>query len=191
MTQQTWRTSLDNIRVIKTGINVSKILKQLQEYPNDWGIQKTMTGTQSLLDMGFPEVNAGVLQLVIGGVDSTDQYVGDTDICIETPAYRRHTEIVKFLKRHFKNHSRCGFLSLPIGGEVGTHIDLGDYYLTRDRYHLSIQGTYIYTVGDESVVVEPGTLLWFNNKLPHGTKNIGDCVRITFVFDIPHNKNNP
>ena len=182
---------MNNIRVIKTGINVSKILKQLEQHPQDWGVQRTVDGARSMLDRGFPEVQAGVLQLVMGGITNIGEYVGDTDICIETPAYKRHTEIVKFMKRHFKNHSRCGFLSLPIGGEVGTHIDIGDYYLTRDRYHLSIQGTYVYTVGDESVTVEPGTLLWFNNKLPHGTKNIGDCVRITFVFDVPHSKSNP
>lgn len=184
-------TSLDNIRIIKTGINVSKILKQLEKYPNDWGIQKTMEGALSMLDRGFPEIQAGVLQLVMGGVENLDQYVGDTDICIETPAYKRHTEIVGFMKRNFKNPSRCGFLSLPIGGIVGKHIDIGDYYLTRDRYHLSIQGTYRYSVGDESVIVEPGTLLWFNNKLEHGTENLGDCIRITFVFDVPHSKNNP
>lgn len=184
-------TSLDNIRIIKTGINVSKILKQLEQYPNDWGAQKTLEGSMSMLDRGFPEIQAGVLQLVMGGVENLDQYVGDTDICIETPAYKRHTEIVGFLKRHFKSHSRCGFLSLPIGGIVGKHIDIGDYYLTRDRYHLAIQGTYRYSVGDESVIVEPGTLLWFNNKLEHGTENLGDCIRITFVFDVPHSKNNP
>ena len=182
---------MDNIRVIKTGINVLKILKQLQQYPNDWGVQKTVEGAQSMLDRGFPEIQAGVLQLVMGGVENINQYVGDTEICIETPAYKRHTEVIKFMNRYFKKHSRCGFLSLPVDGEVGTHIDIGDYYLTRDRYHLSIQGTYKYTVGEESVTVEPGTLLWFNNKLPHGTKNIGDCVRITFVFDVPHHKSNP
>jgi hypothetical protein len=184
-------TFLDNIRIIKTGINVSKILKQLERYPNDWGVQKTMEGALSMLDRGFPEVQAGVLQLVMGGVENLDQYVGDTDICVETPAYKRHTEIVRFMKRNFKNPSRCGFLSLPIGGYVGKHIDIGNYYLTRDRYHLAIQGTYRYSVGDESVIVEPGTLLWFNNKLEHGTENVGDCVRITFVFDVPHSKNNP
>ena len=54
-----------------------------------------------------------------------------------------------------------------------------------------IQGSYRYTVGDESVIVEPGTLLWFNNKLKHGTENVGDEVRITFVFDVPHSKSNP
>ena len=180
-----------NIRIIKTGINVSKILNQLKQYPEDWGSQRNMAGVKSLLDNGFPAIDAGVLQLVMGGIENVNQYVGDTEICIPTPAAQHHTEVVGFLKRNFGKFSRCGFLSLPVDGEVGQHIDIGSYYQTRDRYHLSIQGRYIYTVGDESVTVEPGTLLWFNNKLPHGTKNIGDCVRVTFVFDVPHSKKNP
>lgn len=182
---------MDNIRIIKTGINVKRILKQLEQHPKDWGAVRKVDGAQSMLDQGFPEVQAGVLQLVMGAVNSMDEYVGDTELCVPTPAYYNHTEIIGFLTRHFHNFSRCGFLSLPIGGEVGKHIDLGSYYLTRDRYHLAIQGTYDYTVGGETVRVEPGTLLWFNNKLEHGTKNVGDCVRITFVFDVPHSKNNP
>jgi hypothetical protein len=150
-----------------------------------------MAGVKTMLDRGFPQIDAGVLQLVMGGVENLSQYVGDTEICIPTPAYTHHTAIIAFLKRNFKKFSRCGFLSLPVGGEVGKHIDVGNYYLTRDRYHLAIQGRYEYTVGDESVIVEPGTLLWFNNKLEHGTRNVGDEVRITFVFDVPHSKNNP
>ena len=183
---------MGNIRVIKTGINVSKILKQLHENPNDWGSQKRIGNVHNVHDeFGFPEVEAGVLQLVMGGVESVEQYVGDTEVCIKTPAYDRHTEITRFLKRNFHDHSRCGFLSLPVGGQVGRHIDIGTYYETRDRYHLSIQGRYVYTVGDEAVIVEPGTLLWFNNKLEHGTTNIGNEIRITFVFDVPHHKSNP
>ena len=182
---------MSNIRIIKTGINISKILSQLKQYPEDWGSQKNMTGVKSLLDQGFPQIDAGVLQLVMGGIENINQYVGDTEICIPTPAIKNHTEIVGFMKRNFKKFSRCGFLSLPVGGIVGRHIDEGTYYLTRDRYHLSIQGRYRYFVGDEYYDVEPGTLLWFNNKLMHGTENIGDCTRITFVFDVPHSKNNP
>ena len=182
---------MDNIRVIKTGINVSKIVAQLEKYSGDWGSQTKEDGAQSMLDRGFPQVSAGVLQLVMGGVENEQQYVGDTEYCIPTPAYKRHTEIVRFMKRNFHEHSRCGFLSLPVGGAVGKHIDKGDYYLTRDRYHLSIVGRYKYMVGDEEYIVEPGTLLWFNNKLEHGTENIGDCVRVTFVFDVPHHKDNP
>jgi len=182
---------LDNIRVIKTGINISKIMRQLQKYPEDWESQKKMEGVDSLLNRGFMDLPAGVLQLVIGGVIDPKDYVADTEICVSTPAYERHTEIIGFLKRNFHSFSRCGFLSLEVDGEVGQHIDQGTYYQTKDRYHLSIQGRYDYTVGGETVTVEPGTLLWFNNKLMHGTKNVGDCTRITYVFDVPHSKKNP
>ena len=179
---------MNNIKVIKTGINVSKIKKQLDKYPEDWGGQRKIAETESLLDRGYKDVQAGVLQLVMGGVEKVEDFVGNTNICIPTPAYDRHTEIIAFLKRHFGKFYRCGFLSLPVGGTVGLHIDEGTYYQNKDRYHLAIQGTYRYFVGDEYVDVEPGTLLWFNNKLKHGTENTGDCTRITFVFDVPQKK---
>ena len=182
---------MNDIRIIKTGINVSKILQQLEEYPEDWGSQSKMENADSLLNYGFQELSADVLQLVIGGVENTDQFVGDTDICIPTPAYDKHTHMVRFLKRNFSGFKRCGFLSLPVAGVVDSHIDQGTYYLDKDRFHLSIQGTYKYHCGDDEVIVEPGTLLWFNNKKQHGTLNVGDCVRITFVFDVPHKKNQP
>ena len=82
-------------------------------------------------------------------------------------------------------------MRLPIDGYVGAHIDEGTYYKTRDRYHISICGRYQYFVGNETIIVEPGTILWFNNKLPHGAVNIADEERITFVFDIPHSPDNP
>jgi len=182
---------LDNIRVIKTGINVSKILNQLKQCPEDWMAQREIEGVQSLLDRGYDDIPVGNLQLVIGVVEKAEDFVGNSEICIPTPAYHKHTEMIRFLKRNFKNFKRCGFLSLPVGGTVGRHIDEGTYYLTKDRYHLSIQGRYKYMVGNEEVIVEPGTLLWFNNKLLHGTENVGDCTRITFVFDVPHSKSNP
>ena len=180
-----------NIRIIKTGINVSKIALQLKQYPTDWGSQKHLEHTESLIDRGWDDLPIDALQLVMGVVANAEDFVGDSESSRRTPAYDRHTEIVSFMKRHFHKHDRCGFLSLPIGGEVGQHIDIGSYYQTRDRYHLAIQGTYDYTVGGETVRVNPGDLIWFNNKLSHGTKNVGDCVRITFVFDVPHSKNNP
>ena len=182
---------MNNIRVIKTGINISKIMKQLEKYPEDWEAQKKIEGVESLLNKGFMDLPAGVLQLIIGAVTNSNNFVGDSEISIATPAYDRHTEIIGFLRRNFHSFCRCGFISLEAGEEVGQHIDIGSYYQTKDRYHLSIQGRYDYTVGCETYAVEPGTLFWFNNKLMHGTKNTGDCTRITFVFDVPHSKKNP
>lgn len=180
---------MKNIRIIKTGIDVSKILEQLKQYPEDWGSQKKIEGTEQL-DSKRYITTVDVLQLVMGGVEKKGQYVGNSEICIKTPAYENHTEVLGFVKKHFKKIRRCAFLSLPVGEMVGSHIDEGTYYLTKDRYHLSIQGEYEYTVGDEDVIIEPGTFFWFNNKLPHKSINIGNNVRITFVFDVPHHKKN-
>jgi len=166
------------IKVIKTGINVKKVIEQLKKYPQDWDHQKTLEGSQSLVDRGFDDLPVSALQLIIGGVKHKEDFVGDSEI----------SEIRKIIRKQFKKADihRCGFLSLPVDGMVGAHIDEGTYYLSRNRYHLSILGRYQYFCGKETVIVEPGTLLWFNNKLPHGTVNIGDETRITFVFDIPH-----
>ena len=180
---------MKNIRIIKTDIDVSSILQQLHQHPEDWGSQKNVENAQQL-DPTEYTVTVDVLQLIMGGVETEDQYVGNTEICIQTPAYKKHTEILNYLGKYFKKLRRCGFLALPVGQIVGTHIDEGTYYLTKDRYHLSIQGKYEYTVGEETVIVESGTLFWFNNKLPHKAVNIGDNVRITFVFDVPHHKRN-
>ena len=181
---------MKNIRIIKTGINVSKILKQIEQHPEDWNIQQKIPDSK-VLDPHVYISQAAVLQLVIGTIQNRDDYVFDSEDCMALPTCDRHTAAVGFLKRHFKDFKRAGFLALPPGGETGKHIDFGKYYLTKDRYHLSIQGTYEYTVGDESIVVEPGTLFWFDNKLEHSAKNIGKVDRIVLVFDVPHSKNNP
>jgi len=180
---------MKNIRIIETGVDVSKIIEQLEQYPEDWGSQKNIKDTEQL-DSNKYTVTVDVLQLIMGGITKEGEYVGNTEISNKTPAYEHHTEVLKFVFDRFKKLRRCAFLSLPVGQIVGTHIDEGTYYLTKDRYHLSIQGKYEYTVGDEVVIIEPGTFFWFNNKLPHKAVNIGDEPRITFVFDIPHHKKN-
>ena len=180
---------MKNIRVIKTGINVKKYLRQLEEYPEDWNAHQQLANGK--LDPDYNISSADVLQLILGVVEDPNIPIGNSELCIPTPAFYNHTEIVSFLKRNFHDVKRCGYLKLPVGKIVGQHIDEGTYYLTKDRYHLSIQGVYDYTVGGETVRVEPGTLLWFNNKAMHGTVNIGDVPRITFVFDVPHHKKNP
>ena len=181
------------IKVIDTKINVTKVIEQLKKNPQDWDHQKNIENIQSLTDHGFADLPVSALQLIMGGVKKKEDFVGDSEINIKTPAYEHHSEIRKIVRKNFgsKELQRCGFLSLPIDEIVGAHIDIGTYYLIRDRYHLGISGRYQYFVGNETIIVEPGTLLWFDNKLPHGTVNIADEVRITFVFDILHSLSNP
>ena len=177
---------MNNIKVLKTGIDVVEVLKQLKEYHKDWYIQRK--GTDTLLERGYADIEVGNLQLIMGAVKKKKDFVGDSELSRPTEAYKRHTEIVKIIKKEMPGREihRCGFLLLPVDGYVGAHIDEGTYYKTRDRYHLSIAGQYQYFVGNETLVVDPGTLLWFNNKMPHGTVNTADEPRVTFVFDMPH-----
>ena len=177
---------MNNIKIIKKGIDVSKVLDQLEQYSDDWYIQRK--GTDTLLERGYADIEVGNLQLIMGAIKKKEDFVGNSELNKPTPAWERHTEIIKIIDKEFPGREvhRCGFLSPPVDGYVGAHIDEGTYYQTRDRYHLSIAGQYQYFVGNESVIIDPGTLLWFNNKEPHGTVNLGEETRITFVFDMPH-----
>ena len=40
------------------------------------------------------------LQLIMGGVKSKDDFVGDSEINIKTPAYSHHSEIRKIIRKH-------------------------------------------------------------------------------------------
>ena len=54
------------IKVLKTGINVSKVIEQLKKYPQDWDHQKNLKDSQSLVDRGFADLPVSALQLIIG-----------------------------------------------------------------------------------------------------------------------------
>jgi len=63
-------------------------------------------------------------------------------------------------------------------------VDGGEYYKTRHRYHLAITGSYLYTVEDQRKQVNPGTLMWFNNKRVHSSYNNSAEDRISVIFDV-------
>ena len=68
------------IKVLKTGINVDKVIQQLKKYPGDWDHQKNLDRSQSLVDRGFADLPVSALQLIIGGVKHKDDFVGDLSL---------------------------------------------------------------------------------------------------------------
>jgi hypothetical protein len=189
---------MKNIRIIEKNIDVSKIREQLEQYPQDWGNASRLKGVDRQ-DPHSKLVTADVLQLVMGGVSKSDEFIGDTEICVPTEATTRHIAIQQWLASKSLRVGRCAFLNTPAGKITGKHIDQGKYYHTKDRYHLAIKGLYRYTVWDdgdddatkEVIVVEPGTFFWFDNKKNHMAENIGPAERIAFIFDVPMSPNNP
>ena len=81
---------------------------------------------------------------------------------------------------------RAKIVRLMPGRRVYPHIDRGEYYRLRDRYHLVLQspaGSYLKS-GDEEVRMHEGELWWFDNKAMHEAHNDGDAERIHMIFDL-------
>lgn len=186
---------MKSIRIIETDIDVGFVQDCLDAHPEDWGIQKNLEGVE-LQDPRKLYTTVEVLQLIMGGIEYEGQYVGDCELCYQTPALAHHLPLVNWLRERFHAVRRCAFFKIPVGHRVDRHTDFGSYYLDKDRYHLSISGRYKYTVYNEdgtvdTAIIEPGTLFWFNNKLDHESENIADVPRIAFIFDVPMSPTNP
>ena len=98
---------MDNIKILKKGIDVSKIKAQLDQYPSDWGSQKGLENAE-IKDPHQYITSVDILQLVMGGITKKGEDVGNTEICIPTPAYEHHTEVLKYLGEQFSDIRRCG-----------------------------------------------------------------------------------
>ncbi len=177
---------MSNFRFIKRNIDIGNILKQVLDNPNDWSAVSTFKNIAGDLNP------YGFLPLVMGVVEDPNHSIKDSELQTPTHLFDKYTEIRKWLfNQKFTTISRAAFFRLKPGDSVGRHIDDGKYYLTRDRYHLSLQGTYLYECNDETHLIEPGTFFWFDNKKYHQAKNVSNVDRITFVFDVPKSPNNP
>ena len=174
---------MKNIIIIKENIDVKPFLEEMDLSDWDWvARQKGVGGDKN--PYGFlPLVWASVKR----GEDPHDANGQN-----RTPLYDKYKKVQEFWKENnITRTGRAAFFRLRPGGKVNSHIDKGLYYQDKDRYHLSLQGEYLYRVGDEEMLVKPGTFFWFYNKIPHSAINVGEVDRYTLVWDVPHNKNNP
>ena len=67
---------MNNIKILKKGVDVSKVKEQLDQYPDDWYIQRK--GADTLLERGYADIEVVNLQLIMGAVVKKDDFVGDS-----------------------------------------------------------------------------------------------------------------
>ena len=174
---------MDNIIIIEENIDVKPFLDEMDL--DDWDWVSKQRG------VGGDKSPYGFLPLVWAKVEKGED-PHDAMGQRRTPLYDKYKNVHKFWERHnIKETGRAGFFRLKPGDKVLRHIDKGLYYQNKDRYHLSLQGVYLYQVGNQEFYVAPGTFFWFNNKIPHGAVNVSDVDRYTLVWDVPHSENNP
>ena len=93
--------------------------------------------------------------------------------------------------QEFANHingelSRVTVVRLQPESRVYPHIDEGEYYKYRDRYHIVVYspaGSEM-IAGDETIIWREGEFWWFDNKAMHEAYNKGNDYRVHIIFDV-------
>ncbi|MGJ5079413.1 aspartyl/asparaginyl beta-hydroxylase domain-containing protein [Bradyrhizobium sp. HKCCYLS3013] len=82
--------------------------------------------------------------------------------------------------------SRATIVRLKPRSSVGVHIDVGSYYLIRNRFHLVLKSPSgsVLRSGNEEVRMREGELWWFDNKQHHSAFNESNEWRIHYIFDL-------
>jgi hypothetical protein len=98
---------------------------------------------------------------------------------------RTYSFLEKFARERNATLARAMIVSLEPHKEVYEHYDAGEYYKTRDRYHLVLEsdGSEMHS-GDEVKTFYEGELFWFDNKAYHRAVNNSDKRRVHIIFDV-------
>lgn len=182
---------LTNFRLFKVGVNPDPFLAEIDGLDDPWTITAGRQDKIKVQREAKSLAIRGVRKSAIGERNRRD--VHETRF---TNTARKLPKAVSFLQDFALEYrgalSRAKIVCLPSGHRVYPHIDRGEYYAHRDRFHLVLQaqsGSWLKT-GEELVEMQVGELWWFNNKLTHEAQNGGSGDRIHLIFDLMRNPEN-
>ncbi|MFQ5756974.1 MAG: aspartyl/asparaginyl beta-hydroxylase domain-containing protein [Acidiferrobacterales bacterium] len=172
-------------KLIKNHVDVRWLLDEIQRYPDPWSMN---TGRQSKIEVQRESHSIPLRGLVKSEIgDGKRRNVHESRF---TTTSRSFTEAIGFITTFAAERNaelgRAKLVKLGPGCRVYPHIDRGEYYRLRDRYHLvlrSANGSYLKS-GDEAVRMKEGELWWFDNKQVHSAYNDSDEDRIHLIFDL-------
>lgn len=172
-------------RLMLKDINVQPFLEEIASQSDAWGLN---TGRQEKIDVQ-QEAEAiplrGLVKSKIGDRKRRDVHESRyTTISESFLVARRFLE--DFATRQDAELGRAKIVRLMPGRRVYPHVDRGEYYRVRDRYHFvlhSSAGSYLKS-GNEHVRMKTGEVWWFDNKALHEAFNDGEEQRIHMIFDL-------
>jgi hypothetical protein len=177
-------TNRDLIKIIDTNIDVSAMLEEVKLLEDNWAI---FTKRQNAIEVQKDTETIPLIRgMPISGLNWPES-LWDSHTVEKTDFYSQYPTITTWLDNYTSSNnlslSRVALVRLKVGGEVLPHIDVGEYYRKRNRYHLCIEGEYTYSVLAKTELIRPGTLMQFDNKNIHSSTHIGNIPRIAIIFD--------
>ncbi len=170
---------------MKRNFDVAPLLEEISSVPKAWDLA---TGRQDKIRVQR-EAKAipvrGIVKSKIQGRKRRD--VHESRWTSTSTSFPRARKFLEDLAAETNSElSRGKIVLLPPGRRVHPHIDRGEYYRLRNRYHLILQsaaGSWM-RAGDEEVRMQAGELWWFDNDQVHEAHNDGELDRIHFIFEL-------
>jgi transcriptional regulator of met regulon len=170
---------------IKHNIDVRPFLNEIDLHANAWNVS---TGRQEKIQVQREAQSIplrGLVKSKIGNRKRRDvhesRYTTTSERFIVARAF-----LESFAAEQDSELGRAKIVRLMPGRRVYPHIDRGEYYRLRNRYHLVMQSDFgsCLISGGEEVRMQVGELWWFDNKAMHEAHNDGDAERIHMIFDL-------
>jgi hypothetical protein len=176
---------LKNFALMKAGVDVGPMLEEIDAQSQLWDAD-TRRQTNIYVQRETSNIPLrGALKPIPDGVNQINWHPSKrTSYADNCP--RIYSWLERFVNELGGDLSRIAVVRLNAQSRVYPHIDEGDYYKVRDRYHLVLRspGGSEMNSGDEQVVFRDGELWWFNNKARHDAFNPSAEGRIHVIFDV-------
>lgn len=176
---------MEHFRLIRAEVDLEPLRLELAQHGSAWDLQqgRQLTAPAQRHTNAIPL--RGLRRSRIRGRRRRDVHESRwTSLSAQFPATRAFIEA--FAAEQQGKPGRARFARLPPGKTVLPHMDRGEYYRFRDRYHLVIRSEKgsLLNAGGESVRMQEGELWWFDNKAVHDACNDSDADRIHLIFDL-------
>jgi hypothetical protein len=170
-------------RRVASEIDVAPLLAEIQAQESAWLVN---TSRQDKIHVQR-ETNTIFLRSAVRRPDlnvNENQESQPTQISANFP--RAMSTMAKIAEAMKSSLSRATIVRLKPKSQVGQHIDVGSYYLIRNRFHLVLHSTAgsVLVSGNEAVRMRAGELWWFDNKQHHSAFNESEEWRIHYIFDL-------
>ena len=179
------RTGLQHFRLVRKGVDTAALRHELAVHATLWLAE---TGRQEK-SPAQKDTNAiplrGLRRSKIRGRRRRDVHESRyTSMAARFPAT---VQLLEGLATELGGElGRARLARLPPGKVVSPHIDRGEYYRLRDRYHLVIRSARgsLLQAGGEQVRMQEGELWWFDNSAVHDARNDSGEHRVHLIFDV-------
>lgn len=176
---------MEHFRLIRASVDLEPLRLELGRHSSAWDVQvgRQLTAPAQRHTNAIPL--RGLRRSCIRGRRRRDVHESRwTSLSAQFPATVAFIE--EFAAEQCGTPGRARFACLPPGKTVLPHIDRGEYYRVRDRYHLVIRSENgsLLNAGGESVRMHEGELWWFDNKAVHDACNDSGSDRIHLIFDL-------